>query len=487
MNYEFSLAAMIASTKKISLFLLVLLIVSAIDSIRNLPASALFGSSLIFFFLFSAIVFLIPASLVAAELSAAMPEKGGVYHWMTKAFGDKIGMLAIWLQWINTMVWYPTILSFIAGTFAYLFNPELASDKVYLISCILVIFWGLTIINLFGIKVSARINSICGLIGMMFPMILLIILGIIWVAGGHTPEISITRHSVFPSLDHSNNWVSLTAIMASFLGIELAGVHVTDIRNPQKNFPRALACSALFLVFTMLFGALAIAFVLPVDDINLVAGVMQVFSNFFRAFNMEWAIPVLTLLIIIGSIGGIINWLISPAKGFLHASEYGFLHPFFSRKNKYGIAYNVLLGQAILVSIFCLAFLLVPGVNAFYWFLTGLSTDLYILMYVLMFLSALKLHYRYSNRPASFKIPGNHLGMWITSLLGLFGCFITILVGFFPPEHIDISILNYTLLITGGNIIMITPVFLFYLYRNRRWKKKREKPEELPNTRPIGV
>lgn len=129
------------SHKKISLFSLVLLIVAAIDNIRNMPASALFGSALIFFFLFSAVVFLIPTSLVAAELSATFPEKGGVYQWVKMAFGEKWAMLAIWMQWINTMVWYPTILSFIAGTAAYLVDPELAQNKVYLISCILIVFW----------------------------------------------------------------------------------------------------------------------------------------------------------------------------------------------------------------------------------------------------------------------------------------------------------------------------------------------------------
>ena len=64
--------------KKISLFSLVILIIAAIDNMRNLPAAALFGNALIFFFFFSAIVFLIPTSLVAAELSATFPEKGGV-------------------------------------------------------------------------------------------------------------------------------------------------------------------------------------------------------------------------------------------------------------------------------------------------------------------------------------------------------------------------------------------------------------------------
>ncbi len=473
--------------KKISLFLLVLLVVSAMDSIRNLPASALFGSSLIFFFIFSAIVFLFPTALISAELSSALPDKGGVYHWMTKAFGDKVGMLAIWLQWINTMVWYPTILSFIAGTAAYIIDPSLTENKAYLITVILVVFWILTFINLFGIKVSAKVNSYCGLIGTMFPMVLLIILAIIWLLSNHKPEIHFTWHTIFPTLNNTENWVSLTAIMAAFLGIELAGVHVNDIRNPQKNFPKALGFSCFFLITTMLFGSLAIAMVLPSSEINLVAGIMQVFTNFFTVFHMEWAIPLLTILILVGSIGGIINWLISPAKGLLHAAEYGFLPPIFLKKNRYGVAYNILIAQAILVSLFCLVFFLVPSVNAFYWFLTGLSTDLYILMYVLLFLSGLKLHYTLKNRSTSFRVPGKSFGIWLTCLLGIFGCLVTIIVGFFPPKNLQISFTYYASLILLGNILMIAPVFLFYLYRGKKQKPKKSTQIEDTKGRPIGT
>src|SRR5476651_2880845 len=95
--------------KKLSLFSLILLIVAAIDSIRNLPASALFGSTLIFFFIFSAIVFLIPTALVSAELAANIDE-GGIYQWARLAFGERAGFLAVWLQWINNIFWFPTIL-----------------------------------------------------------------------------------------------------------------------------------------------------------------------------------------------------------------------------------------------------------------------------------------------------------------------------------------------------------------------------------------
>jgi glutamate:GABA antiporter len=458
-------------TKKINLFLLVLLVVSAIDSIRNLPASALFGPTLIFFFLFSAVVFLIPTALVSAELSSALPDKGGVYHWMTKAFGDKIGMLSIWLQWINTMVWYPTILSFIAGTAVYILNPALANNKLYLLSVILILFWSLTIINLFGLRVSANINSIFGLIGTMIPMVFLIILGIVWVMKGKAGQITFHYDTIFPTLSTSSNWISLTAIMASFLGVELAGVHVNDIKDPQRNFPKAMGYSSLFLIFTMLFGSLTIAYILPADNINLVAGVMQVFTNFFQVFHMEWATPILAVLIVIGSLGGIINWLISPAKGLLHAAEYGFLPAFFKKKNKHDVAYNILLAQAVLVSLVCLVFLLVPSVNAFYWFLTGLSTNLYMLMYMLMFLSAIKLYYCFDNRPVSFRIPGKHIGLWTTALLGLFGCSVTIFVGFFPPTDLHISMGYYSILMTAGTLVMIAPVFLLYWYRHRKAKQ----------------
>jgi putative glutamate/gamma-aminobutyrate antiporter len=452
--------------KKISLFSLVLLVVAAIDSIRNLPASALFGSALIFFFIFSAIVFLIPTSLVAAELSATFPEKGGVYHWVKTAFGEKWAMVAIWLQWINTMVWYPTILSFIAGTAAYLINPELAQNKWYLILCILIVFWGITLANLRGIHMSAKINNICALIGTVLPMFFLIVLGGIWVFSGHPIQISLQPEQLFPSLGQTTNWIALIAIMASFLGIELSGVHVNDIKDPQHNFPKAVFYASLFILVSMILGSLSIAFVLPEKEINLVAGVIQVFSNMFTAFNMKPLTPILAILIVIGSIGGITNWLISPAKGLMHATEYGYLPRIFMRKNKHGVAQNILLCQALLVSLLCLIFLLVPSVNAFYWFLTALSTELYMIMYILMFFSACRLHHKYIHRPKAFKIPGGTLGMWVTCLLGLLGCLGTIIVSFFPPDNVDIgSHFRYILMICVGNVLSISPVLLFYLYK----------------------
>lgn len=450
--------------KKISLFSLVLLIVAAIDSIRNLPATAIFGSSLIFFFLFSALVFLIPISLVSAEFSSRYPEQGGVFHWVRRAFGEKIALIAIWLQWINTMVWYPTILSFIAGTAAYLFDPALAQNKTFIVSIILIVFWSLTLLNLRGIHVSARINAICGILGLLLPMTLLISLGLLWIFSGKPLQISFTSQTIFPTLAGSQNWVSLIAIMASFLGMELAGVHVTDMANPQKNFPKAMGWSVLILLSTMILGALSIAVVIPQSEIRLVDGIMQTFTQFFTAFHIPWFVPILTLLIIVGSLGGMINWLISPAKGLLHAAEHGLLPPFFAKKNSHDVPVRLLITQALLVSLFCLAMILMPSINAFYWFLTDLSTELYMLMYILLFAAALKL-----GRPTeahAYHILSGTRHLWC--LLGLFGCLLTIVVGYLPPEGIQVgSGLRYGLLIAAGNLLLIAPALLL-LKRCRR-------------------
>jgi len=455
----------------LSLFSLILLITSAIDSIRNLPATALFGSALIFFFIFSAIVFLIPVSLISAELSSAWTEQGGVYYWSKLAFGENWGFLTIWLQWINTLVWFPTILSFVAGTAVYFLSPDLAQNKIYLVSVILGVFWLLTLLNLKGIEVSARFNNFCTLIGLVIPMALIIILAMIWVFSGKPVQIHFTAGTLFPSLHHSENWISLTAIMAAFLGMELATVHVRDIHNPQRNFPKALFYSVVFILFTMIMGALAIALVIPSRQINLVNGVIEAFGNFFKVYHLDWLMPIITLMMILGSLGGMISWIISPARGLLQAAQSGFLPSGLQKINKHGVAAKLLILQAVIVSLVCLAFLLMPSVNGSYWLLTDLSTQLYMLMYVLMFIAALRLKHKFPAQNRPFQIPGGKLGMWVVSLLGLVGCIITLVIGFFPPDNIAVGgFWHYELIFSLGIIVMILPVGLFYAYRYKQLK-----------------
>jgi glutamate:GABA antiporter len=453
---------------------LVLLITGAIDSVRNLPMTALFGSSLFFFFTLSALVFLVPVALVAAELSSTFSEEeGGIYTWVKHAFGESAAFITIWFQWVNTIVWYPSILSFIAGTLAYLVNPTLSTHKGYLITVILLVFWSLTLLGLKGLRASALFAGFCAIVGMIIPMLLIIALGLIWMSSGHPLAIDLHWQSLFPDWRASQSWASLTAIMTSFLGMELAAVHIRQIKNPQHQFPKALLFSVILILFTMLFGSLAIAVVLPTKEINLVDGVMQAFSNFFKVYHLTYCLPLIVILLLLGSLGSMLNWIISPAKGLLMAASHGFLPASFYKINKHGVSSRILITQAVIVTVLCSAFALFPKVNTIYWLFTALSTELYLMMYVMMFLAAIRLHSTYAHLPRSFKIPGGRFGFMLTCASGLLGCLITLFVGFIPPPgSVETGgAYYYQFIFSLGLFVMLVPTVFFYGYRKKLGQK----------------
>lgn len=385
-----------------------------------------------------------------------------MFHWIRSAFGDKMGVTAVWVQWINTMVWYPTMLLFIAGTVAHLISHTMIGSNVFLVSISLLTFWSLTLINLYGLQVSVRINSLCGTIGTLIPMFFLIFLALWWIFSSKSLAIPLTLNKFIPNLSLLDSSSAIVTIMASFLGMELAGVHIGDIHDPKKNFPKAIYLSISILLSTLILGSLSIAIVIPPKDIHFVDGVMQTLITFLNAFNLSFLVPLMAVLIIIGATGGSVNWLLSPAKGLLQVAQEGFLPPFFSVENKHKVASRLLIFQAIVVSIFCFAIHFIPNVNTFYWFLMALSTGLYMLVYVLLFLAALKLR-----RPASgYKIPKGFRTLFC--LMGLGASVVTIFIGFLPPPDVTIDTAKYSISIGLGFGLMILPAFLLIKYKKSR-------------------
>lgn len=458
-----------ANNSKLNTLALTLLITGAIDIIRNLPASALFGSTVIFFFLFAGIFFLIPTALVSAELNANVNE-GGIYHWVRAAFGERVAFLAIWLQWVNNLLWFPTILSFIVGTFAYLINPVLAQNKFYLVASILGVFWTLTLVNLRGLRLSTRFTSFCALIGLIIPMLLIISLGTIWVLQGNPLQMHVSPHNLLPDLHSSSNWMALTAIILGFCGMELTAVHIHDVHEPHVTFPRALTYATALILTTMTLGSLAIAYVLPHSEISMVNGTIQTFEYFFSAYHLTWLIPIVTLMLVIGSLGCVVSWVISPIKGIAQAGNHGFLPPFFTTLNHRGMPARLLLLQAMVVTLVCMAFLLLPSVSASYWLLTNLSTQLYLCMYVIMFTAAIRLRFTQNYASRDFTIPGGRTGSVMVCILGLIGCSITMVVGLIPPDSLRTLGGGYTAYITlfcGGLLAMLIPILPFYWYHKQ--------------------
>lgn len=455
----------------IGVFALTMLMSGAIDGIRNLPSIAIFGQQLIFFFIAASILFLIPVGLISAELCAQCKEDSGVYIWSKKAYGSGFGTITAWLQWINTMAWFPLSLTTLTGTAAYLINPELAKNPVYLVVASLTAFWGMTILNLKGIKQSAKMASFATTIGMVIPMILIMGLCLLWLFLGKPTALKVTHEAILPNFHMPHTWISLTAIIASFLGLELATVHVKKISNANKVFPKALFFSVLLTIIVLGLGSFGIALIVPHQKIVLVAGTIQAFNVIFTGLHVAWLEKILGIMLLFGSIGAIINWLISPSKSLSQAAQDGYLPKMLAKENKHGVSSNILIFQAIIVSFVSLAFFLMPSVSGSYWLLLDLSTELYVIMYLLMFVASLKI---IINSDKILLIPGGKISAICASSLGIIGCITTIVVGFFPPSNINIgSNLHYVTIFTVGILLMTSPVIILI------WGKKLFKVKQI--------
>lgn len=205
-----------SSKRVISVFVLAMLNVSIMASLRNLPLVAEFGYGALFYFALVALCFLIPSALVSAELATGWPKSGGVYVWVREAFGDTAGFFAIWLQWIHNVTWFPAILSFVAGTLSYVFFPSLGENPLYIASTILVIYWGMTFLNFFGIKTSSLVSTTGVIIGTILPGIFIIVLGFFWFFSDNPNQIRFDLDAFFPNFENINNIVFLGGLFLAF-------------------------------------------------------------------------------------------------------------------------------------------------------------------------------------------------------------------------------------------------------------------------------
>src|SRR5580704_1279122 len=127
--------------KLISWTALAMLTVGSVGYLGSAPALAVFGLASVFLYVLPAFVFLVPVSLVAAELASGWP--GGVYNWVGEGISEPMGLLAVWCQFAQTIFYYPALLAYVASTIAYVINdPSLAGNGVYNAVVIIVLFWG---------------------------------------------------------------------------------------------------------------------------------------------------------------------------------------------------------------------------------------------------------------------------------------------------------------------------------------------------------
>ncbi len=446
---------------------LAMMTVGSVGYLGSAPATSVFGLASVSLYVLPAFVFLVPVSLVAAELASGW--QGGVYNWVREGTSAPLGLLAVWCEFSQTIFYYPALLGYVGSTLAYVIDQRLAGNGVYTAAVIIVLFWGGVLVSSRGTSLAARLSSSGTVIGTLLPGAILVVLGVIYLIQGNQPAAPMNGHHVLPPWHGLPSIVLVVNSFFTYAGIEVTAVHVDELRDPGRQYPRAIFLAMGLVLAVFIFPTLAIAWVIPSGQISLTAGVMQAFNRFLTHFGLSFAVPVIAIALAIGAMAGMMAWLDGPSEGLLRIGrEQGYLPPYFQKVNQQGIEVRILAAQAVVITLIALLYAFIPTISRAYWIFTAMATQVYLIMYMLMFISAVRLRRTKPDHLRGYRAP--RLG--VLCLLGGAASITAFVIGFVPPSQLGHqSVLLYGLLILAGILaIGIVPPLLMDRLRKPGWK-----------------
>ena len=468
--------ATVAGPNYIAWTALALMTVSSVASLRPAPTMAVYGLAAVFLYVLPAIVFLIPTALVSAELASGW--NGGVYRWVTEGISPRWGFTAAWHQYAMTLFYYPSLLSFVAATLAYVIAPDLASSGVWTAIVIITVYWlGVMVSLRGGIGVIAKLASSGVLIGTLIPGALLVTLGIVYLAQGNPSAAPMDTDHIFPAWAGIASIVLIVSNFGAYSGMEMNAVHVNQLKDPRSQFPKVMLVATVLVLLILILPPLAISWVVPAADVSLTAGIMQAFDAVLSFFGIQWLTPIIGLAIVSASLAGFLTWLSGPSKSLLLvAREGGYMPPWFQRTNPAGVQVNILVAQGILTTILALLFAFVPAVSNAYWIFMTITTSVYLLMYLSMFVAAYNLRKRQPDHPRGYRAPV----LPLLCVVGFLSSLAAVCIGFVPPSQLGtLSTSGYLFFVGGGVLLLGLIVPLLFLWLQKpSWKLDEHAPED---------
>jgi glutamate:GABA antiporter len=446
---------------------LALMTVGSVGYLGSAPALSVYGLASVFLYVAPAFVFLLPVSLVAAELASGWP--GGVYNWVSEGISAPMGLLAVWCEFAQTIFYYPALLAYVGGTLAYVVDPRLAGNGVYNAAVIIVLFWGGVLVSARGVSLVAKLSSSGTIIGTLIPGAILVALGVAYLVQPNHSAVPMNADHILPAW---NGLASIVLIVNSFFtyaGVEVNAVHVDELRDPGREYPKSIFLAMALVLAVFIGPTLAIAWVIPAQQISLTAGVMQAFNRLFTHFGLGFAVPLIAIALAVGALAGMISWLDGPSEGLLRIGrEQGFLPPYFQKVNRRGIEVRILAAQGTVITVIALLYAFIPDVSRAYWIFAVMATQIYLVMYVLMFIAAIRLRRTQPDHTRGYKAPALRL----LCLVGAVSSVAALVIGLVPPSQFGHSnpLVYAALILAGVLAIGIVPPLLLDRLRKPGWK-----------------
>jgi amino acid transporter len=438
-----------------------------IAGLRGLPAMAILGWQSIILYLIPAVMFFVPTALVSAELGATY--EGGVYEWVKEGLGQRFGFIAVWMQWIHNVVWYPAQLAFVAaaGAAAFGFN-HLSDSGVYIMIVIVVVFWWAIWLTLRGGNLFAKVASGAGLIGTIIPACLLLILGVAWLATGQHISSTLTQSSVIPNFTNIAGIALVVQNVLAFGGMEVNAVHAQHMEQP-KRYTHVVGVAFVSALAIFIVPTLILAMVLP-KNVNLSDGTVRAFETMFSAFHLGFMGNIVGLAIVFGAIASIISWISGPSRGLFNAAEDGCLPDYFKKTNKHGAQSGILFLMGIIVTVLACLYIVFPkSVSMVFSLLIGMAVALYVMMYILMFVASINLRRLHKTGNHGYRAPA----LYVMAGMGIVACLCAFVMTFVPAAG-QTGIPTTWYPVIAGVVVVTLAIPSLMLYRGNRSDSKRQ-------------
>lgn len=429
---------------------IVLMTLASVASTISISASYSFAQSVLFYDMAICLLFFLPASIIVCKFTAECSKNSGIYFWVTRGLGWRAGAIAILLQWLAHVFYYPIALLFILVSIAQVLNYSISPLDLFF--GINIIFWGLTYINIKGIKHSSRWIEIATALGLFLPLLILA------VATLCSPYISHTQAPLqLPCFNIMSMRDPLLVTFSAFVGVEINAIHANSVQNPSRTIPLAILTSAGLIVLCIVGGTWLMLTWLPPSGVQASNAFADALLAAMQSIGLESLSLYVILLMLLGPLGGIIACILSPAQALNQC-----IKSIMPSKSKLISTFNLLIAQAILVTLLSLLNFIFD-INQLFNLMIDVMVALYLLMYILMFVSAL-----YTIRPKEVFI--SNFMTRVCCVLGLTTCVSCYILCFWKPEA---DLMHYASWVALMFIACIMP-YMVLLRKNSSFNMKDE-------------
>lgn len=425
--------------KSLTLFGFFAMTASMVMAVYEYPTFATSKLHLVFYLLLGGFLWFIPVALCAAEMATVDGwEKGGVFTWTGKNLGKKYGFANLFFEFFEITVGFVTMIYFILGALSYVFDwPALNSNPMIKFIGVLVIFWILALSQFGGTKYTAKIAKIGFIVGILLPAAILIILALIYIIQGNPIYIS-SKDTFVPDFTKVNTLVVFVSFILSYMGVEASATHANEMDNPKKEYPLAMLLLVIVAIVVSTLGGLAIAAVIPQNQINLSAGVVQTFAFLLGHFtaNNTILVKIIALLLAFGVIAEVSSWVVGPTRGMIIAAEEGAIPKSWAKTNEHDVPVYLVIAQGIIVSIWDAVLTFgAGGSNLSFLAAMSLTVVIYLSGYILFFVGYIKAILG-EGLNGAYQMPGGKPVKIIVAIIGLATSIFAFFISFVPPTSI---------------------------------------------------